>query len=408
MGRFDSKPRPELRQDNGAWVVAALACAQLVSWGSIFYGFSLFTVPMERELGWSRTALNGALSLGLLVSGVCAYPIGKWIDRYGGRVLMTIGSLLAALLFVAWSSATSLTGLFVVWIGFGAVMGATLYDPVFAVITRRYPSGFRNKIIALTLVGGFASTVFIPLTQLFIDQLGWRHALVALALCNLCICVPIHAWVLREAACEEWHDMRQREHAHRAGVARALRHPAFWGLTVCFTAYYGLFAAMTFHLIPLFIERGFGTATIVAAMALIGPAQVASRIGMLAFGTRLDTALIGCIVMLAFPAAVLILLFFHSSTFALFAAMLVYGGGNGMVTIIRGTAVPDLLWKEGYGAINGLLSLPSNIAKAAGPFGAAVIWTMGGYAAVLWVLLGVALLAVVGFWVAAATACAGK
>ncbi len=385
-------------------LVWALAAAQLVSWGSIYYAFSLFIVPMEAELGWSRAALNGALSLGLLVSGLCAYPVGAWIDRRGGRAVMTLGSALAAALLAAWSRVESLLAFYAIWLGLGAALAATLYEPVFAVITRRFPESFGTRITALTLIGGFASTVFIPLTQLFIARLGWRDALLALALCNLLLCLPVHALLLREdgAAPSATEPPGQRRRGGNDAMCRALRHRAFWGLAVCFTAYYTTFTALTFHLIPLLDERGVPIATTVAAIAVIGPAQVAGRVALLAFRGRLSAVRAGRIATLLFPSSVLILIAFPSSLAALFAFTAVYGCGNGIITIVRGTAVPELLWREGYGAINGALSLPANIAKAAAPFGAAAIWSLaGGYGAVLWSIFAGAVLAALGFWYAA-------
>jgi MFS family permease len=386
------------------WIVAALAIAQLVSWGSVYYGFSLFIVPMEQELGWNRTVLNAALSVGLLMSGLSAYPIGRWIDRHGGRAIMTLGSILASLLFVAWAFVASLPALFLIWLGFGVVMGATLYDPVFAVVTRSYPLSFRTKIIAITLVGGFASTVFIPLTQYFVTNLGWRHALLALAALNAAICIPIHALVLKEDAITT-DDTHRHIHdtVKRDAVNRAFRHPSFWALMVCFTAYYANFAAMTFHLIPLLIERGVKTSVILLAMAVIGPAQVLARVILLAAGKRLSTAVMGNLVFAIFPISILLLIAFPSSTTALFCSVLLYGGMNGMITILRGTAVPDLLWKEEYGAINGLIAFPSNVAKAAGPLGAALIWSVASdYQPVLWTVFAIALLTAMSFGLAVA------
>jgi predicted MFS family arabinose efflux permease len=392
---------------SGGWpLVWALSLAQLVAWGSIYYGFSLFVVPMEAELGWSRISLNGALSLGLLMSGLFAYPVGSWIDRNGGRALMTIGSLTGAGLLVVWSQVESPMVFYAVWIGLGLSMAATLYEPAFAVLTRSFPHSYRTKITALTLVGGFASTVFIPLTQIFIDQLGWRHALIALALCNLVICVPIHALLLRDRQGSGGHPAlpkeREREIAADA-LRRALRHPVFWALAVCFTAYYSTFSALTFHIIPLLTGRRFENSTIIAAIATIGPAQVAGRVVLLALGRRLTTRWVGRIVVLAFPLSVLFLIALPSSVPALFAFAVLYGGANGIMTILRGTAVPDLLWREGYGAINGALAFPSNVAKAVAPFAAALIWRAAGdYDAVLWTIVGGSMIAAAGFWFAAA------
>lgn len=101
----------------GSWtLVWTLAAAQLVSWGALYYSFSLFVVPMETELGWSRTTLNGALSCGLLATSLFAYPVGSWIDRHGGRWLMTLGTALGVLLLVAWSMVESVAAFYAIWI----------------------------------------------------------------------------------------------------------------------------------------------------------------------------------------------------------------------------------------------------------------------------------------------------
>lgn len=389
---------------NGAPLLWGLAAAQVVSWGSVYYSFSLFVVPMEAELGWGRTEINGALSLGLLISGFAAYPVGTWIDRHGGRALMTVGSVLATVLLAAWSAIESLALLYVIWVGLGLALAATLYEPAFAVLTRTFPESYRARITALTLVGGFASTVFIPLTQLFISALGWRNALLALAVCNAAICIPVHVFLLRN-------ESGRTTRAADAGtdgtptddraLRRALRHPAFWGLAVCFTAYYAAFSAMTFHIIPLLTERAVPIGTIVAAIAVVGPAQVAGRLMLFAARGRFTSSFAGRFATMLFPLSVILLIAFPSSVAALFAFAACYGAANGIMTIVRGTAVPDLMWREGYGAINGALTLPSNIARAVAPFAAALIWKSGGvYDAVLWSMLGAGCAAAVAFWYA--------
>jgi predicted MFS family arabinose efflux permease len=383
-------------------LVNALAAAQLVSWGSIYYSFSLFVVPMEHDLGWSRTALNGALSAGLLVSGLAAYPVGAWIDRGGGRAVMTAGSVLGAVMLAAWSEVADIGAFYVVWLGLGLALAATLYDPVFAVVTRLFPESYGTRITVLTLVGGFASTVFIPLTQLLIGSVGWRHALVALALANVVVCVPVHAFGLRERAGAAPAAARQVSAAGDEAFRRALRHPAFWGLALSFTAYAATLSALTFHVIPLLTERGIPTATIVAALAAYGPAQVAGRTALLALRRRATTALAGRVAFLAFPAAIAILLLWPAATAAPFAFTILWGGANGIITIVRGTAVPELMWREGYGAINGALALPANLARGLAPYGAALIWSMAGnYDAVLWAALAGSAIAAGGFWYAA-------
>jgi MFS family permease len=386
----------------------ALAIAQLVAWGAVYYAFSLFVVPMEQELGWTRASTNAALSLGLLVSGLVAYPVGKWIDHGHGRAVLTAGSLLASIMLVLWSQATSLVTLFVAWVGLGVAMAATLYDPVFAILTRNYPHSFRTKITLVTLVAGFASTVFIPLTQGLIDYLGWRHALLSLAAINCCVCLPIHLTALRDRATSVASTLSKAgiRAENSESVRRALRTPVFWALAICFTTYYATFAALTFHLVPLMAERRVTQPVILATMAVIGPAQVLARTLWFTLGRNVSPKIVGLTITAAFPVSVVILLVAGTSPAALILFAVIYGGANGMMTILRGTIVQHILWTEGYGAVSGLLSMPSNIAKGIAPISAAAIWTMtGNYLPVEWTVLAVSLVSMCAFvFVARSTA----
>jgi predicted MFS family arabinose efflux permease len=275
------------------------------------------------------------------------------------------------------------------------------------VLARRFPRSYRTRIAVVTFIAGFSSTVFVPLTQLLIDRVGWREALLALAAINLSVCLPIHALWLRDgphpgAATATASDLGAES---RDAVRRALRHPVFWALAASLTTYYATFSALTFHLIPLLAERRVPTAVAIGAVALIGPAQVAGRLVVFLLGSRLPTATTGRMVLLGLPLAVLLLIAFPHSTVMLFAAAVLYGGANGIMTIVRGTAVPDLMWREGYGAVNGALAAPAMAAMAGAPLGAALLWSAaGGYDAVLWMLFAVAAFAAVAFWIAAAAA----
>jgi len=399
-------PQPD--DGRRSWIrVVVLALAQICSWGSIYYSFSLFVVPMEQELGWGRTEINGAISIGLLVTGLSAYPVGRWVDRHGGRGLMSLGSLAGALLLALWSQTESLAVFYAIWAGLGAVIAATFYDALFAVLARWFPESFRTRITAVTLIAGFASTVFIPLTGFLIARLGWRDALLALALVNLAICLPINAIALRgsRARTGEPSEPASAGAVSKGAVRRALRHPVFWCLMICFVAYYSTFSALTFHVIPLLVERGFAMTTILAAVAVVGPSQVAGRLVVFGLGRRVTTADVGRVTGLLFPAAILLLLLAPNAVPVIFGFAALYGTANGVMTIIRGTAVPDLLWREGYGAINGALSLPATISQAAAPFVAALIWSQaGGYDAVLWTIFAGSTLSAIGFWSAVALA----
>jgi predicted MFS family arabinose efflux permease len=339
----------------------------------------------------------------LLVSGFAAYPIGRWIDHGLGRRVMAVGSVIAAAMLLLWAGAPSLTLLFVAWIGLGISMAATFYDPVFAVVTHRYPRSFRTKITLITLVAGFASTVFIPLTQLLVGSVGWRTSLVVLAALNLVVCLPIHVMSIRSSRTDvdSRPGSREVKLANDAATRRALRTPTFWALAVCFTAYYATFAALTFPLVPLMVERGVSNAVLVTTMALIGPAQVAARAVWFTFGRTVHVSTVGTVVVTLFPLSTIILITAGHSTTLLWFFALCYGAANGMMTILRGTIVQDLMWTEGYGAVSGLLSFPSNIAKGIAPIAVAGIWNLThGYVAVEWTVFVVSILSAVAFFVA--------
>ncbi|MBS7544713.1 MFS transporter [Ancylobacter oerskovii] len=385
--------------------ITGLGIGQICSWGSLYYSFPLIAEAMRHDLGWSKTELYGAATLGLALAGLAAYPVGAAIDRGQGRLVMTAGSMLAGLLLLAWSQMSSLLAFYLCVAGIGALQAATLYEPAFAVVARRAgAANARAGITALTLWGGFASTVFIPLVQLLLDRIGWRDTLMVLGAINLLLCAGLYGAVIRPAL-----DRHAGDIAGPSGtswtpnsvVRWVLRQPVFWALAIAFTAYSATFSAFTFHLYPLLMERGFNSAAVVAAMAVIGPAQVAGRLAIWILAPKASVRIIGCGVVLVFPVALMALEL--PPSFTVIAAMAVlYGGANGIMTIVRGLAVPEMLTKQAYGAVNGALAAPASISRAVAPLGAALLWAASGsYEAVLYALIAGTLLLAAGFWIAA-------
>src|SRR5262249_59388591 len=130
------------RQIPYGWViVAALSVTETVTWGIVYYGFPVFLRPMEQDLGASRVAVTGAFSVGLGVAALAALPVGRWIDRHGGRGLMTAGSCLATVLTFAWARVQTLPALYAVWLLMGLAMATTLYQPAFAVVVSWFREG---------------------------------------------------------------------------------------------------------------------------------------------------------------------------------------------------------------------------------------------------------------------------
>ena len=394
-----------------------LSLGQLISWGLVYYTFPLFVVPMTQELGWSRSALFGALSAGLLVAGLSSIPVGALIDRGYGRLLMTGGSLLAAALLLAWSQVTSLPVFYALWIGLGACQAVLLYEPAFAVITRVYGPRYKQAILFMTFVGGLASTFGIPFTQFLVERIGWRPGLEVLAAINLGVAL-IHAGFVPSRSVaplpigetrplgDDGRAERGSLPAKRKGpLAAAVRLPAFWGLVVAFAGYGLAFSAMSFHLIPLLDDRQVPTGVIMAIVALIGPMQVVGRVLLMVGQRHITVIQLGAGIYFAFPVSMAMLAMGISDVYGLILFAIIYGVANGLVTILRGMAVPEFIGPEGYGVVNGALTMPTNTMRAAGPLLASLAWgAFGGYTPVLWGLAAIMLIAAAGFAAAAAMA----
>lgn len=395
----------EASPGNG-WLVTALGAAQVCSWGSLFYSFPLIAEAMRGDLGWSKPELYGAATLGLVLAGFAAYPVGAAIDRGHGRAVMSLASVAAGLLLIAWSRIEGIFAFYVVVGGIGCLHAATLYEPAFAVIARRVGADrARRGITAVTLWGGFASTVFVPLIQFLVDTHGWRGALVALGAINIFICGGLYF-----AAIDRTRDRtRPLETAHGVGalagrqaVAWAARRPVFWALLVALLAYAAAFSTLTFHLYPLLLERGLTAPGVVTVIAVIGPAQVAGRIAIWLFAPEAPVRSVGSAIAIMFPLAVIGFAWAPPETLVIAIVAALYGAANGMMTIVRGLAVPEMVSRHAYGAINGALIGPVQFMQAVAPLAAAAIWAAtGGYGAVLAAILAAAIVLTLSFWLAA-------
>jgi len=158
--------------------VVALAVAETVSWGVLFYAFGVLLPAMEADLGLGRTALTALQSAALVVAGLAAAPVGRALDRHGARAVMTVGAVLAAGLVAGWSQVRGGWSFGMVWLGLGVAQALVLYEPAFVGVTAwiEEPRERARALLTITLLGGLASTVFMPLTGALAESVGWRGA----------------------------------------------------------------------------------------------------------------------------------------------------------------------------------------------------------------------------------------
>jgi MFS family permease len=382
--------------------IGILAVTQVISWGAIYYAFSILAPEIQRELGWRAETVFGAFSWSLLVAGLVSTPIGILLDRFGGRYVMGTGSTIAGMGLLLLGVTQSVLVYFVAWTILGIAMALVLYEAAFAAINREFIAHTRKAISILTLFGGFASTVFWPITLFLNAHLGWRDTYLIYGIMQLAVCLPAH--LMLHTRRPDWHRHANlhTDHAKNYTLKEAIKHPAFWKLAFAFATNAFIFSALSVHLIPLMHRMGHAMASAVFFAVLIGPMQVLGRIGEMAFAHRTHPQTVGKITFAILPAALLVLwaLGEHQWAIALFCAL--YGLSNGILTIVRGTIPRELFGAKNYGAISGALSGPALIAKAAGPLGVAALigmdvspnWLLGSFLAVAVLSFGCYLAAV--------------
>lgn len=382
------------------WRIAwSLAVTQTVGFGVLFYGFGVFTLPMEQELNWSRAQTSGAYSLALLLSGLLAVPVGRFVDRRGARVPMTAGSVIGALLVLAWSFVTTLPALYLVQAGIGVVMAMVLYDVAFTVIAAWFRRDRIRAMLVVTSVAGLASTIFIPLATMLVEGVGWRDGLRVLALLLAILTVPLHGLVLRDhprrlGQAPDGDDGPDAAPEASSSMRQALRSTVFWRLAAAFGLDRIVMVAIAAHAVPLLLERGHGPALVASVTGSIGLMQVAGRLLFAPAARVLTLARLAALTFLIRAAALVVLAVFVGDA-GPWAFAILFGLANGATTLARAGLVGEVFGSAHYGAINGGMSTLIAVAQTAAPLtvGALRVAT-GGYGTALWSLVAVTAVAV--------------
>lgn len=386
------------------WVlVVTLGITETITWGIIYYGFAVFLPFMEADLGWSRGAMSGAFALATLLSGAFAAPVGRWLDHRGPRLLMTTGSIAASLLTLAWSRVDSLGQFFVLWALIGVVQASVLYEPAFAVVAAWFERKRARALTAVTLMAGFASTIFMPLENWLIELQGWRPALVSLGILLALTTILPHALLLRRRPEDlGLHlDGDPAASARQAAAARApslslgaaVRESSFRWLVVAFSLSTIVAFGVHVHLPAYLQDRGYDPSFAAWATGLVGAMQVFGRIILGLIGDRAPLRVTAAVVLGVQPLALLVMLL-GPGTLGVFAAIVLFGAAKGAFTLIRPAYVADLYGRERYASIAGALAAFVVAANAFGPVIAGSGRDLfGRYEPVFWGFVGLSALA---------------
>jgi len=384
--------------------VSALGIAQIVSWGTLFYTIAVLGAAMRADTGVDELWLFGSFTVGLFASGIVSPWVGHQIDAHGGRRVLMAGSLLGALACASLALAQGPLTVLLGWLLAGVAMAAALYDPAFATLHQMARSDYRRSVTALTLFGGFASTVFWPLSQYLLESVGWRTCFLIYAGLHLALCLPIHALSVPKGL-GTLADTAPAAVAQPQTAAKPHQRAVFAWLAAALAMLAFISSAIAAHFITLLTATGLVARDAVLIGAMIGPMQVAGRIVEFAFTRHVRARTVGTLAFGLMAISLAIFTQVHGVWILALAFVISYGWANGVVTIVRGTVPAELLGARNYGALLGKLALPQFILKALAPFALALLFVVDPARGVApYALFAMAVLAFIAYRAAVATA----
>ena len=361
-------------------LIVALGVTQVAGYGALYYAFAVLAPEMTKSFGWAPEWTYGAFAAGLLAGGLAAPFSGQLIDRFGTRAMMSLGSVLAAAALYGLSQARDPVSFYAAMIAVETVATLVLYDAAFTALTQAEGAGARRAISKLTLIGGFASTLFWPLSTALLAQYDWRAIYQIYALGYLVLCLPLHLLLLParggpKAVTAQAARPNDAPDAYLVGSARTR---AFLLLALAFSLQGFVMSAMSVHMLTMLQGLGLSAALAVGIGAMVGPSQVTGRLVEMLFGTDLEPTTTAWVSATLMPIGFALLLI--SGTTATLAGLfaIAYGVSMGLSSIVRGTVPLRLFGPAGYGAMLGKLSAPGLAIRAAAPVAFAVMVERAG------------------------------
>jgi len=406
---------PQVATRNENALIWGLSISNVLAIGCLFHSFTLFLLPMNEAFGWSATQMTGAFTLGLFTADLIAIPVGHWVDRRGGHLVMSFGATLAAVNLVWWSSVESIVGFYLMWLAMGVAIGFTLGNTSAAIVTANVKD-YRRGLTYLSVLSGLSSTAVVPVVGLLIAWYDWRTALIGLAVMQFLGPACINAWILRGTVGSRTAEFARRKALREAGeptnvgslaqspLRTALRRPAFWFLAIAASVHWFTIFALNVHFMPLLQQRGVSVQMAILVFSITGPAAVVGRILLHVVDRNGTARRQGRIAFPLFALSVLMLILVAPlGTPYLIAYAIVFGMSGGVLMIVRQTAIAEIFGLRGYGAISGALTSVATLPRTGAPLAIALMADgFGSYEPVLWIVFAIAVVGTISFYLATA------
>ncbi|MCZ7858862.1 arsenite efflux MFS transporter ArsK [Agrobacterium salinitolerans] len=368
--------------------ILALGLTQIIGYGSLYYSFSILAPAMARDLDWSLEWIFGALSAALLIGGLAAPTMGKWIDRFGAGRVMTGGSAIAAAALVACALSSGKVAFVLSLIAIETASNLVQYGAAFALLVQIKPQVAQRSITYLTLIAGFASTIFWPITTALQAHMSWQQVYLVFAALNLSVCLPLHAWLSFKVTRNRKGASGEPARQVAPGLQPSIRPATFVLMVTGFALESFVNAALLVHMVPVLSGLGLGAMAVIVG-TLFGPSQVLSRFVNMVFGSGLSQLTLALISAVLLPAALIILIAAAPSVPGALVFAVVFGLGSGLSSIVQGTLPLVLFGSQGYGKRQGQILSIRLVISSTAPF---VLAFMMNEVGVAWALSVAALL----------------
>jgi MFS family permease len=371
-----------------ARAIWALGVTQIIGYGTLYYSFSVLAPAIGREFNWPSEWVFAALSIALLAGGILAPLAGHLADRFGAAQVMTMGSVAVAATLVAAALSTSGLVYGAALIAMEVASSFVLYATAFAALVQVSGQGAQRSITHLTLIAGFASTIFWPITSLLLEWMDWHSVYLVFAALNLLVCAPLHFWLgrLSRESVKPASPATKVEATRVSQTLQGQRRTAGFALMLLGFAIEGfILTAILMQIIPLLAGLGLES-NMLLITSLFGPAQVLGRLANMALGKNLLSTRLAIIAAALPPLAVAVVALTAPSLMGSVLFAVLFGLGSGLTSIVAGSLPLQLLGREKYGSRLGWLSSARQIASAVSPFCLALMMTAFGITGALWLM----------------------
>ncbi|AZG47751.1 MFS transporter [Gordonia insulae] len=345
-------------------LIAVFALTSTMAYVAMIQIIPVILIPMAGDLGTSRTAIAGASTVSTLIGALAAFPIGRVLDRFGGRALMTAGAVIGAIAVVLWSQVTSVLMLYAAFVLVGLSLAMCTYEAAFAVLVFATDPRHRDRsILAVAMIAGLATYLVYPILGWMTGELGWRLSLVILAVVFAVTAVPGCVWVIPSRA------THRTQIQNRVGVplATALRQRRFWLLLIAFVGQAGSVSAFLFLIVAYLLDVGHPPVVATSIPIVIGVMQILSRLVLTTLGRRIPLAPATSLAFAVQAGGLLLLPVVGLSIPLTVLCVAAVGVGQGIGVIARPSILADNFGVAHFATVLAAITVPMAFARAGSP-----------------------------------------